>query len=248
MGKISPKMQAEIDTAKAGLVTALATGDRAKEMWYLGCLAINYWDVQNLGGVIRTTPPLLELLSELDDTLRTRIALMEHLAVALVRTHRLGEALPYFEQHLGLVREFGELAALEADCVYRLAEHYSELDQLQPAIQHYEQAAYLYTKLEKHRESSEANQELALIYRKQGELTKARYHLFLALASAQLCNSLEYESYILFDLGRVYVGLGQSEGLTYFQQALACFRKRRDYKNIENTLNQLRLAKTRALV
>lgn len=141
-----------------------------------------------------------------------------------------------------------ELAELEADCVYQLAEYYSELDQLQLAKEHYEQAASLYTRVGKHYQSSEANQMLALIYMKQRELTKTWYHLFLALASAQLCNSLEYESYVLFALGLVYIELGRSEGLTYYKQALACFRERGDHENIENTLNQLRLAKTRTLV
>lgn len=248
MTESSSDLQAKIENAKAGLVTALATGDRAKEIWYLGCLAINYWETQELSEVIRTTPPLLKLLSELDDTLHIRIALMERLAVALIHSRRLEEALPYLEEHLSLVRQFGELAELEADSARRLGEFYENLNRPQLAIPYYEQAANLYARLEKHYDSSEANQLLALIHIKLGELLKARYRLFLALASAQLCQSLEYESYILFDLGRVYVALGRSEGLTYYKQALACFRQRGDKENIETTLRQLRIAKTRALV
>lgn len=70
-------------------------------------------------------------------------------------------------------------------------------------------------------------------------------HFFLALIEADLCGDLEYQSYICFNLAMIYVDLGRWEGLSYYKQALAYFRKRGDTTNYKITLKKLRLARVR---
>jgi tetratricopeptide (TPR) repeat protein len=244
MGEISLQLKVKIENAKAGLVVARAGGDLAKEIWFLGCLAFHYWDAKEFSEVIRFTPPLLPMLSELEDTVNLRLALLERLAGALARCGQLEAALVYLEEQQSLLPQTGDFNR-EAWNAARLSEHYWDLRRRERALPHLVRGADLYARLGKHYESCELRHRLALFYMERGHLTLATRHFFLALIEADLCGDLEYQSYICFNLAMIYVELGKWEGLSYYKQALAYFRKRGDTTNYKITLKKLRLARAR---